>query len=152
MLFSSRRPAFVPYLEKSFETVFELLDYPQDDIRIAAIYALTQFCTSFSAVESPEGQAGNWETQNIIDYRSHLSYGAGAIQNIQNIQNPKYQKLRAPLLFFYEMELNKVYGILLTNKYVLSVIVPFKLGCAYDARVAFMRVNEVGDIWLNIGE
>ncbi|KAJ4431592.1 hypothetical protein ANN_20191, partial [Periplaneta americana] len=48
--------AFVPFLEKSFEEVFKMINYPQDEIRKAAIDALLQFCISFNDIKSPEGE------------------------------------------------------------------------------------------------
>ncbi|XP_017781860.1 PREDICTED: importin-4-like [Nicrophorus vespilloides] len=41
---------YLPFMDKSFEEIFKLVNYPQDDIRIAAILALEQFCiTLYSA-------------------------------------------------------------------------------------------------------
>ncbi|KAK2578828.1 hypothetical protein KPH14_002445 [Odynerus spinipes] len=48
--------AFLPYLEKSFEEIFKLVNYPQEDIRKAAIEALLQFCINFSKINSNEGR------------------------------------------------------------------------------------------------
>lgn len=52
------RPAFLPYLEKSFDEVLKLLTYPQDDIRKAAVEAVTQFIINFSKIETDEGRKG----------------------------------------------------------------------------------------------
>ncbi|KOC63425.1 Importin-4 [Habropoda laboriosa] len=48
--------AFLPYLEKSFEETFKLMNYPQEDIRKAAIDALLQFCINFSKINTNEGK------------------------------------------------------------------------------------------------
>ncbi|KAK0087613.1 hypothetical protein PV325_000560 [Microctonus aethiopoides] len=48
--------AFLPYLEKSFEETFKLVNYPQEDIKKASIDALTQFCINFSKINSNEGK------------------------------------------------------------------------------------------------
>ncbi|XP_022906239.1 importin-4-like [Onthophagus taurus] len=47
---------FLPYLEKSFEEIFKLLDYPQEDIRSSAIAALEQFCITLHEQQTPEGK------------------------------------------------------------------------------------------------
>ncbi|XP_063986227.1 importin-4-like [Diachasmimorpha longicaudata] len=48
--------AFLPYLEKSFEETFKLINYPQEDIKKASIDALSQFCINFSKINTPEGK------------------------------------------------------------------------------------------------
>ncbi|XP_012138134.1 importin-4 isoform X2 [Megachile rotundata] len=48
--------AFLPYLEKSFEETYKLINYPQEDIRKAAIDALLQFCINFSKINTNEGK------------------------------------------------------------------------------------------------
>ncbi|KAH0534823.1 importin-4-like [Cotesia glomerata] len=48
--------AFLPYLEKAFEEVFKLVNYPQDDIKKVSIDALAQFCINFSKIYSNEGK------------------------------------------------------------------------------------------------
>ncbi|XP_003693033.1 importin-4 [Apis florea] len=48
--------AFLPYLEKSFEETFKLINYPQEDIRKAVIDALLQFCINFSKINTNEGK------------------------------------------------------------------------------------------------
>ncbi|XP_033352643.1 importin-4-like [Bombus vosnesenskii] len=48
--------AFLPYLEKSFEETFKLINYPQEDIRKAVIDAILQFCFSFSDINTNEGK------------------------------------------------------------------------------------------------
>ncbi|XP_049829697.1 importin-4-like [Schistocerca gregaria] len=50
-------PAFLPHLEGCFEEVYKLLNYPQDDIRKAAIETLSQFCINFSKIDTPAGKA-----------------------------------------------------------------------------------------------
>ncbi|XP_075230407.1 importin-4-like [Lycorma delicatula] len=59
--------AFLPYLEKSFDEVLKLLTYPQDDIRKAAVGAVTQFIINFSKIETDEGkQALHKAMENLI--------------------------------------------------------------------------------------
>ncbi|XP_076170729.1 importin-4 [Ptiloglossa arizonensis] len=48
--------AFLPYLQKSFEETFKLMNYPQGDIRKAAIDGLLQFCINFSKISTNEGK------------------------------------------------------------------------------------------------
>ncbi|KAL0099728.1 hypothetical protein PUN28_019857 [Cardiocondyla obscurior] len=48
--------AFMPYLEKSFEEIFKLINYPQEDIRKASIEALLQFCINLSKINSDGGK------------------------------------------------------------------------------------------------
>ncbi|XP_076248556.1 importin-4 [Calliopsis andreniformis] len=48
--------AFLPYLQKSFEETFKLTNYPQEDIRKAAIDAILQFCINFSKINTNEGK------------------------------------------------------------------------------------------------
>lgn len=50
----------MPFLEKSFEEVFKIINYHRDDIRKAAIAALRQFCICFNNMKSPEGRVGEW--------------------------------------------------------------------------------------------
>ncbi|XP_014209388.1 importin-4 [Copidosoma floridanum] len=47
---------FLPYLEEAFKEVFKLANYPQEDIRKAAVVALSQFCINFSKIETPDGK------------------------------------------------------------------------------------------------
>lgn len=47
----------MPYLERSFEETFKLINYPQEDIRKASIDALLQFCINFSKINSNDGKA-----------------------------------------------------------------------------------------------
>jgi hypothetical protein len=54
----SHREAFIPYLEKSFEYVFKMTNYPCDDIRKAAIDALCQFSIALNGVKKPECRVG----------------------------------------------------------------------------------------------
>ncbi|KAJ8924603.1 hypothetical protein NQ315_000753 [Exocentrus adspersus] len=46
--------SFLPYIEKSFEEIFKLINYPQDDIRKASVEALLQFCIALHKVSTPE--------------------------------------------------------------------------------------------------
>lgn len=46
----------MPYLERSFEEIFKLMNYPQEDIRKASIEALLQFCINFSKILTDEGR------------------------------------------------------------------------------------------------
>ncbi|XP_020296536.1 importin-4-like [Pseudomyrmex gracilis] len=48
--------AFLPYLQRSFEEIFKLINYPQDDIRKASMEALVQFCINFSKIDNEEGR------------------------------------------------------------------------------------------------
>lgn len=47
---------FLPFLEKSFQEIFKLLNFPQDDMRKAAVDALQQFCISLHKINTPEGK------------------------------------------------------------------------------------------------
>lgn len=44
----------MPYIEKSFEEVFKLINYPQDDIRKASVEALLQFIIALNKIRTPE--------------------------------------------------------------------------------------------------
>lgn len=44
----------MPYIEKSFEEIFKLINYPQDDIRKASVEALLQFCICLHKIDTPE--------------------------------------------------------------------------------------------------
>lgn len=46
----------MPYLAKSFEEIFKLINYPQEDIKSAAIDAVQQFCVTLAEVKTPEGK------------------------------------------------------------------------------------------------
>lgn len=46
----------MPYLEKSFEETFKLINYPQEDIRKASVDALVQYCINFSKINTNEGR------------------------------------------------------------------------------------------------
>lgn len=46
----------MPYLERSFEEIFKLINYPQEDIRKASIEALLQFCINLSKINTDEGR------------------------------------------------------------------------------------------------
>lgn len=48
--------SFLPFIEKSFEEIFKLVNYPQDDIRKAAIDALLQFCIALHKVNTAESK------------------------------------------------------------------------------------------------
>lgn len=50
------RISFLPYLAKSFEEIFKLINYPQEDIRSAAIETIQQFCITLADVKTPEGK------------------------------------------------------------------------------------------------
>lgn len=47
--------AFLPFLETSYKTVFELTSYTYDDVKKASFEAIAQLCVSFSRLTSPEG-------------------------------------------------------------------------------------------------
>lgn len=46
----------MPYLENCFKEIFKLINYPQEDIRNAAVSALLQFCITLSKVNAVEGR------------------------------------------------------------------------------------------------
>lgn len=48
--------SFLPYLEQCYVEVFKLMNYPQEDVRKAAIDCLLQFCINFSKIETVEGK------------------------------------------------------------------------------------------------
>ncbi|KAI4469507.1 importin beta [Holotrichia oblita] len=48
--------SFLPFLQLSFEEIFKLVNYPQEDIRAASIVALEQFCITLSEEKSQEGK------------------------------------------------------------------------------------------------
>lgn len=48
--------AFLPFIEKSFEEIFILVNYPQDDIRRASVEALQQFCIALHKVNTPDSK------------------------------------------------------------------------------------------------
>lgn len=43
-------------MQLSFEEIFKLVNYPQEDIRAASIVALEQFCITLSEEKSQEGK------------------------------------------------------------------------------------------------
>lgn len=49
--------AFLPYLEKSYENVYKMVDHPQEDIRKASIEALTSFIIALRKHENIQGVA-----------------------------------------------------------------------------------------------
>lgn len=46
----------MPYLERAFEEIFIVIEYPQEDIRKASIEALCQFCINFSKIKTSDGK------------------------------------------------------------------------------------------------
>lgn len=66
--------SFLPYLEQCYVEVFKLMNYPQEDVRKAAIDCLLQFCINFSKIETIEGKQGeniaNIDFFNVIVYRN----------------------------------------------------------------------------------
>ncbi|XP_056634376.1 importin-4-like [Diorhabda carinulata] len=48
--------AFLPYIEKCFEEIFKLINYPQDDIRKASVEALLQFCITLYKYSTPDNK------------------------------------------------------------------------------------------------
>lgn len=48
-------PAFAPFIQPSFEEIYKLINYPNEDIRKASIEALTQFVVSLHELQNPEG-------------------------------------------------------------------------------------------------
>lgn len=53
-------------MEKSFEEVFKLVNYPQEDIRKAVVDALTQFCINFSKIETQEGREATLKALSLF--------------------------------------------------------------------------------------
>lgn len=49
-------PAFIPFLQPTFQEVFKLLDYPHEDIREAAVLTLEQFCITLNKLPTPENK------------------------------------------------------------------------------------------------
>lgn len=49
--------AFLPYLEKSYENVYKMIDHPQEDIRKASIEALTSFIIAIMKQGNTQGVA-----------------------------------------------------------------------------------------------
>lgn len=47
----------MPYLERAFEEIFTVIEYPQEDIRKASIEALCQFCINLSKIKTDDGKA-----------------------------------------------------------------------------------------------
>ncbi|XP_048515338.1 importin-4-like isoform X2 [Athalia rosae] len=58
--------AYLPYLEKSFEEIFKVINYPQEDIRKAAIEALLEFCLSFSKINTNEGKNATQKALSVF--------------------------------------------------------------------------------------
>ncbi|KAK4305040.1 hypothetical protein Pmani_023031 [Petrolisthes manimaculis] len=50
--------AFLPYMDTSGEEVYKMLNYPNEDVRQAAVGAMTQFVISLSKVTAPEANEG----------------------------------------------------------------------------------------------
>ncbi|CAG9770533.1 unnamed protein product [Ceutorhynchus assimilis] len=48
--------AFLPYIEQTFDEIFKLINYPQDDIRRASVEALQEFCIALHKVNTPESK------------------------------------------------------------------------------------------------
>lgn len=57
---------FLPFLQVSFEEIFKVINYPQDDIKKAAIDALTQFSINFSKINSAEGQIATQKALSVF--------------------------------------------------------------------------------------
>ncbi|KAK7085046.1 Ran GTPase binding [Halocaridina rubra] len=49
---------FLPYMDKSIEEVYKMLNYPSEDIRQAAVGAMAQFIISLAKSASPEAKPG----------------------------------------------------------------------------------------------
>ncbi|KAL6429712.1 hypothetical protein ACFW04_007549 [Cataglyphis niger] len=58
--------AFMPYLERCFEEIFKLINYPQEDIRKASIEALLQFCLNFSKINTDEGRKASLKALSMF--------------------------------------------------------------------------------------
>lgn len=52
------RDAFLPYMDKSGEEVYKMLNYPNEDVRQAAVNAMAQFVISLSKSSAPEAAEG----------------------------------------------------------------------------------------------
>lgn len=52
------RDAFLPYMDKSGEEVYKMLNYPNEDVRQAAVGAMAQFVISLSKSTAPEAAEG----------------------------------------------------------------------------------------------
>lgn len=50
--------AFLPYMDKSGEEVYKMLNYPNEDVRQAAVNAMAQFVISLSKSSAPEAAEG----------------------------------------------------------------------------------------------
>uniref|UniRef100_A0A6M2DTC3 Putative karyopherin importin beta 3 n=1 Tax=Xenopsylla cheopis TaxID=163159 RepID=A0A6M2DTC3_XENCH len=57
---------FNPYLEGCFEEIFKLTNYPQEDIRKAALCALGQFCISISFILTPEFNTAKEKVLSVL--------------------------------------------------------------------------------------
>lgn len=56
----------MPFLQVSFEEVFKVINYPQDDIKTAAIDALAQFAINFSKINSAEGKLSTQKVLSVL--------------------------------------------------------------------------------------
>ncbi|XP_068205892.1 importin-4-like [Palaemon carinicauda] len=50
--------AFLPYMDKSVEEVYKMLNYPSEDVRQSAVGAMAQFIISLAKSSSPEASQG----------------------------------------------------------------------------------------------
>ncbi|KAK4877680.1 hypothetical protein RN001_010186 [Aquatica leii] len=57
---------FLPFLEKSFQEVFKLLNFPQDDMRKAAVDTLQEFCLMLNKVNTEEGKQGLYRALQML--------------------------------------------------------------------------------------
>lgn len=58
--------AFLPYIEKSFEEIFKLTDYPQEQVRKTAIEALLQFSLTLHKLGTSETKQALYKTLQIF--------------------------------------------------------------------------------------
>ena len=56
----------MPFLQVSFNEVFKVISYPQEDIKRAAIDALAQFCINFSKNNDVEGTQATQKAVSVF--------------------------------------------------------------------------------------
>ncbi|XP_018320441.1 importin-4 isoform X2 [Agrilus planipennis] len=57
---------FLPYLEKSFEEIFKLINFPQNEIRKSSIEALQQFCIGLHETNTHEGRQACFKALQML--------------------------------------------------------------------------------------
>jgi hypothetical protein len=68
------RGKFNPYLKKSFDIALQALNYPSEEIKIAALAALVQICINWYKIQTIEAHTGKHfnRTNFIIDQTLNL--------------------------------------------------------------------------------